>query len=92
LISDKVQADGSVMASQSLALPEELVEQARRIAARERMTLEECLAGVLRRWIDDERAWERIGTRSLGTTPEGMGRALDAVPDAPPVPGDELSN
>ena len=79
------QATGSVM------LPESIVRAAEVQARLRGVSLEEWVSRAVADRLDtDEGAREFFRRRAAGATGSALRRALDAVPDNPPDPGDEL--
>jgi hypothetical protein len=78
-------------ATSSVTLPESIVRAAEVQARLRGVSLEEWVSRAVAERLDtDEGAREFFRRRAAGASPGALGRALDAVPDNPPDPGDEL--
>lgn len=73
--------------SRSIALSDDLARQAEEAAARQNLTLEELVSAAL---TEQLAALEHIRLRAQQADPALFRRALAAIPDLPPTPGDEL--
>lgn len=75
----------------SVMLPDSIVRAAEVQARLRGVSLEEWVSRAVAERLDtDEGAREFFRRRAAGTTGDALRRALDAVPDNPPDPGDEL--
>lgn len=75
----------------SVLLPDSIVRAAEVQAKLRGITLEEWVSRAVAERLDtSEGAREFFRRRSVGSKGDALGRALDAVPDLPPDPGDEL--
>ena len=78
-------------AVETVSLPESILRHAEVQAQREGITKEEWIRRMTELRLDtDEGARKFFRQRSKGATGEGLKRWLDSLPDAPPMPGDEL--
>jgi len=78
-------------ATSSVMLPESIVRAAEVQARLRGVSLEDWVSRAVTERLDTpEGAREFFRRRASGATGEGLGRALDAVPNRPPDPGDEL--
>jgi hypothetical protein len=78
-------------ATSSVTLSESIVRAAEVQARLNGVSLEEWVSRAVAERLDtDEGAREFFRRRAAGASPGALGRALDAVPDNPPDPGDEL--
>ena len=78
-------------ATNSVTLPESIVRAAEVQARLRGVSLEDWVSRAVAERLDtDEGAREFFRRRADGATGDALRRALDAVPDSPPDPGDEL--
>lgn len=78
-------------ATSSVTLPESIVRAAEVQARLRGVSLEEWVSRAVTERLDtDEGACEFFRRRAAGATGDALRRALDAVPDNPPDPRDEL--
>ena len=78
-------------ASSSIQLPEHLISTARDQASQRGLSVDEWIAiAVAEHLSGTEAAEEHFRNRTAGARRGALREALDAVPDNPPDPGDEL--
>jgi hypothetical protein len=78
-------------ATYPLKLPASIKAAAQRLAKQDGVSLNQWIAVAVAEKVGVvETAAAFLGRRAEGATGAGVGRFLDRVPDAPPVPGDEL--
>jgi hypothetical protein len=76
-----------------LSLPDYVFRAAEVQARISGKSLEQWVSRVIAANLDsDEATQEFFRVRAVGATPDGLRRALDAVPDRPPDPGDSFED
>ena len=79
------------MSTIQLTLPDELVDEARRLAASSNEPLDEFIGRAVAEHVAAVRRFEQLRERGRQrASRERFLAALDAAPDVPPVPGDEI--
>ena len=71
-------------------VPDYLAALAHEAAAKEKTTLDQIVAVALSAQLSAWKVREDMETRANRGRPEDLREILDQVPDAPPLPGDEL--
>jgi len=90
-VEDAIIGGWHVDATNSIGLPESIVRAAEVQAGLRGVSVEEWISRVLVERLDTaEGASEYFRNRAAGATGDALRRALDAVPNNPPDPGDEL--
>lgn len=79
------------MSTMSLRLPESLHERAREIAKREGVSINQLVATALAEKLSALDTIEYLEARAARGSRESFLEVLSRVPDASPVPGDELA-
>jgi hypothetical protein len=72
------------------SLPDFLASAASDLAAKEGMSLDMIIAAALSAQLASWRVRDSIASRAQRGSREHFRKVLDAVPDRPPMPGDEL--
>ena len=78
------------MSTLSLRLPESLHERARELAQQEGVSINQLIATALAEKISALDTLDYLEARAARGSRDAFLRALDQVPAAPPLPGDEL--
>ena len=78
------------MSTLTIQMPESLARQLRECAAKEGVTLDQLLSSAAAEKLSALMTVEHLRKRALGAKREDFAAFLDASPDVPPVPGDEL--
>ena len=71
-------------------IPDSLMKQVKELAQQEQTTVDQLVAIALTAQVSAWRATESIASRARRADYEGFDRVMAAVPDIPPMPGDEL--
>lgn len=71
-------------------VPEPVMEQARALAARERISVEQLISLAVTQSVGVWSHESYAAHRAQGASRAAFEEALAEVPDAPPMPGDEL--
>jgi len=79
------------MSTMSLRLPESLHERAREIAKREGVSINQLVATALAEKVSALDTIEYLEARAARGSREAFMDVLSRVPDASPMPGDELA-
>ncbi|HYO07562.1 MAG TPA: hypothetical protein VER17_01195 [Tepidisphaeraceae bacterium] len=78
------------MSQLMLQVPDAVLEAARRLAARQQMSVEQFVLRMVEETVRMDDAWEQRVSRGRGVSRERFLAALAKAPDVPPIPGDEL--
>lgn len=78
------------MSTLTIRMPESLARQLRKCAAKEGVTVDQLLSSAAAEKLSALMTVEHLRQRALGAKREGFGAFLAALPDVPPLPGDEL--
>lgn len=73
-----------------LELPERVLDEARKLASKENVPLDNYVARVLARHLASVQGIAYIEQRAKGASREKFLAALRKAPDVPPMPGDEI--
>ncbi|MEC4812205.1 MAG: CopG family transcriptional regulator [Scytonema sp. PMC 1069.18] len=78
------------MSSYPLELPEELMQEVRRLAQVNQVPLEQWLIAAIERRVAAERSLSHLSFAAQAADYERFDQILARVPDVNPMPGDEL--
>ncbi|KYC38391.1 CopG family transcriptional regulator [Scytonema hofmannii PCC 7110] len=78
------------MSSYPLQLPEELMQEVRRLAEVNQVTLEQWLLVAIERHVAAEQSLRHLRLAAQAADYDRFDRILARVPDVNPMPGDEL--
>jgi hypothetical protein len=78
------------MSSYPLELPEELMQEVRRLAHMNQVPLEQWLITVIERHVATERSLSHLWEAAQAANYDRFDQILARVPDVNPMPGDEL--
>ncbi len=78
------------MSSYLLQLPEELIQEARQLAAASQIPLEQWLIAAITQQLEVERSLKHLRQAAQVADYESFDRILARVPDIEPMLGDEL--
>jgi len=78
------------MSSYPLELPEELMQEVRRLAQVNQISLEQWLITVIERYVAAERSLSHLREAAQAANYDRFDQILARVPDVNPIPGDEL--
>lgn len=78
------------MSDYPLPLPNELIEEARRLAAESRVSLNQWFLGAIADKIEAERMMRSLRQYAEKVDEARLDEILARVPDVDPIPGDEL--
>ena len=77
------------MSAYKLPIPDDLLTEAKRVAAANDTSLDQFLVDAIAHSIDAERTRELFARHAAEADPAAFARVMKSVPDAPPLPGDE---
>lgn len=77
------------MSQLTVQVPDPILEAARKLAARERISLEELVSRMLCEAVQQDEQWEQRVTRGKQVSRERFFEILAKSPEAPPIAGDE---
>jgi predicted metal-dependent hydrolase len=80
----------SVMSTLTVEIPESLARQLRECAAKEGVTIDQLLSSAAAEKLSALMTVEHLRERARQAKREDFVAFLDASPDVPPLPGDEL--
>lgn len=78
------------MSNVTIKMPEGLAQQLREFAAREGVTVDRLVSSAAAERLSALMTVEHLRERALRAKREDFVAFLDASPDVPPIPGDEL--
>ena len=78
------------MSTLSIQMPESLARELRKCAAKEGVTMDQLLSSAAAEKLSALLTVEHLRHRALRAKREDFAAFLDASPDVPPLPGDEL--
>jgi hypothetical protein len=80
------------MSQLTLQLPDPVMDAVKKLADRERITLEEFIACMVSETVRLDEFWEQRVARGKKVSRERFLEILNNAPDVPPIPGDEIES
>jgi len=78
------------MSQLTLELPEQVLERARQLAAKQKVSIEELISRMLTEASQADEWWDQRVRQGKQITRERILEILNKTTDVPPMPGDEL--